>query len=76
MQSLSKPICNKSECVSYRAEKSEVFTEDVQSAERHIDLLKQSCSTTSKKMVGLISGRKRIIKLSTLIPYEPMQFHS
>ena len=37
-----------------RAEKSEVLTEDVQSAEKHVDLLKISCSTTAKKICGLM----------------------
>lgn len=38
-----------------RAEKSEVLTEDVQSAEKHVEVLKLSCSTTARKICGLIS---------------------
>ena len=39
-----------------RAEKSEVFTEDLQSAERHVELVKQSCMIMSKKICSLLSG--------------------
>ena len=39
-----------------RAEKSEVFTEDLQSAERHVELMKQSCMIMSKKISSLLSG--------------------
>ena len=41
---------------NFRAEKSEALTEDVQYAEKHIDQLKLSCSTTAKKIYGLMSG--------------------
>ena len=39
-----------SDLVYNRAEQSEVLTEDVQSAEKHVELLKQTCGTMSRKI--------------------------
>lgn len=56
-----------------RAEKSEVFTEDLQSAERHVELVKQSCMIMSKKISSLLSGNestpmeKRLKKITETI---------
>lgn len=56
-----------------RAEKSEVFTEDLQSAERHVELVKQSCMIMSKKICSLLSGNestqmeKRLRKITDTI---------
>ena len=47
-----------------RAEQSEVLTEDVQSAERHVELLKLTCGTISKKITAFLSS----MHLSKTIP--------
>ncbi|XP_057378728.1 LOW QUALITY PROTEIN: rho GTPase-activating protein 44-like [Daphnia carinata] len=38
-----------------RAEQSEVLTEDVQSAEKHVEVLKQTCGTMSRKINSVLS---------------------
>lgn len=50
-----------------RAEQSEVLTEDVQYAERQVELLKQSCGTLSKKIGSLLSRKKNIKLLSNVV---------
>lgn len=39
-----------------RAEQSEVLTEDVQSAEKHVEVLKQTCGTMSRKISSVLSS--------------------
>jgi len=50
----------------FRAEQSEVLTEDVQSAEKHVELLKQTCGTMSKKISSLLSSRLSLVIISYL----------
>ncbi len=40
-----------------RAEQSEVLTEDVQSAEKHVELLKQTCGNMSRKINSVLSSK-------------------
>lgn len=42
-----------------RAEQSEVLTEDVQSAEKHVELLKQTCGTMSRKINSVLSSKAK-----------------
>lgn len=51
-----------------RAEKSEVLSEDLQSVEKRVDLVKTVCQSTSKKIAGCLQGQgvdmeKRLKKL-------------
>ena len=44
--------------MKHRAEQSEVLTEDVQSAEKHVELLKQTCGNMSRKINSVLSTSK------------------
>ena len=44
--------------MEHRAEQSEVLTEDVQSAEKHVELLKQTCGNMSRKINSVLSTSK------------------
>lgn len=48
-----------SDLVYNRAEQSEVLTEDVQSAEKHVELLKQTCGTMSRKINSVLSSKAK-----------------
>lgn len=48
-----------SDIVYNRAEQSEVLTEDVQSAEKHVELLKQTCGTMSRKINSVLSSKAK-----------------
>ena len=48
-----------SDLVYDRAEQSEVLTEDVQSAEKHVELLKQTCGTMSRKINSVLSSKTK-----------------
>ena len=46
-----------------RAEQSEVLTEDVQSAEKHVELLKQTCGTMSRKINSVLSSKVKSLNI-------------
>ena len=52
-----------------RAEQSEVLTEDVQSAEKHVELLKQTCGTMSTKINSVLSSKAKSLKILRLNKY-------
>lgn len=43
--------------LNFRAEKSEVLSEDLQSVEKRVDLVKTVCQSTSKKIAGCLQGQ-------------------
>jgi hypothetical protein len=47
-----------------RAEQSEVLTEDVQSAEKHVELLRQTCGTMSRKINSVLSSKNKVLKFT------------
>lgn len=41
----------------FRAEKSEVLSEDLQTVEKRVELVKTVCQSTSKKIAGCLQGQ-------------------
>ena len=52
-----------SDLVYNRAEQSEVLTEDVQSAEKHVELLKQTGGTMSRKINSVLSSKVKSLNI-------------
>lgn len=60
----------------FRAEKSEVLSEDLQTVEKRVELVKTVCQSTSKKIAGCLQGQgtdyeKRLVQCDCYLKLKP-----